>query len=101
MRITDEVPLPTSCRFLDGMEWLAMEDWHNPYNNPDMPRERMIFISTQMDGMNSCYCLFLSLHLNVLKSDAFLPLRDNPEFTKLCERVSALIVTEPRDVCEE
>ena len=36
-----------------------------------------------------------------MKSDAFLPLRDNPEFTKLCERVSALIVTEPRDVCEE
>lgn len=101
MRITDEVMLPTSCRFLDGMEWLAMEDWHNPYNNPDMPRERMIFISTQMDGMNSCYCLFPSLHLNVLKSDAFLPLRDNPEFTKLCERVAALIVTEPRDVCGE
>ena len=35
--------LPTSYRFLDGMEWLAMEDWHNPYNNPDMP-ERMIFV---------------------------------------------------------
>ena len=32
MRITDEVLLPTSCRFLDGMEWIAKEDWESsPY----------------------------------------------------------------------
>ena len=42
MMITDEILLPTSCRFLDGMEWRAKEDWVNRDNNPDSPEERQV-----------------------------------------------------------
>lgn len=101
MQITDEVMLPTSCRFLDGMEWRAKDDWHNPDNNPDMPEERMIYIYTKMSKLTTCYCLYPSKHLDALKSDTFQPLRDNPEFIELCERVSALIVTKTHEACDE
>ncbi|MBQ7320217.1 MAG: helix-turn-helix transcriptional regulator [Clostridia bacterium] len=97
MKITDEVLLPTSCRFLDGMEWRAKEDWNNSDNNPDSPEERMIFISTQMNNMTSCYCIFPSRYYPLLMGKEFDPLRQNPEFQHLCERVRDLIVTRPKD----
>ena len=97
MKITDEVLLPTSCRFLDGMEWRAKEDWMNRDNNPDSPEERMIYMSTQMNGMCSCYCLFPSNYYDILNGNDFELLRDHPEFTKLCERVKALIVTKQKE----
>ena len=93
MMITDEVVLPTSCRFIEGMEWRAKEKWDNRDNNPDSPEERMIFVATQMDGMCTCYCIFPSDYYNVLKGKDFDPIRDHPEFIKLCERVKALIIT--------
>ena len=96
MKITDEVLLPTSCRFLDGMEWHAKEDWMNRDNNPDSPEERMIFISTQMNGMISCYCLFPSNCLDMLRGSSFEPLFAHPDFEALFERVKALIVTKPK-----
>ena len=98
MMITDEVVLPTSCRFIDGMEWRAKEDWMNRDNNPDSPEERMIYMSTQMNGMCSCYCLFPSNYYDILNGNDFEPLRDNPEYTKLCERVKVLIVTKQKDL---
>ena len=49
MMITDEVLLPTSCRFLDGMEWRAKEDWHDK-NDPDALEERMIYMNTKLKG---------------------------------------------------
>ena len=98
MMITDEVLLPTSCRFLDGMEWRAKEDWMNRDNNPDSPEERFVFIFTEMSGMSSCYCIFPHNHYDVLNGKDFAPLRDHPEFTKLCERVKVLIVTKQKDL---
>lgn len=97
MRITDEVLLPTSCRFLDGMEWTAKEDWHSPNNDPDGPKERFIFISTRMDGMCTCNCLypsrFLSIYNNILCQKEFDASRHSPEFTALSNRMQALVVT--------
>ncbi len=97
MMITDEILLPTSCRFLDGMEWRAEEDWMNRDNNPDSPEERMIYMDTQMNGMCSCYCIFPSNYYDILNGNDFEPLRDHPDFTKLCERVKALIVTKQKE----
>ena len=93
MMITEEIPLPTSCRFLDGMEWRAKEQWMKRDNNPDSPDERMIYMATRMNGMCSCYCLFPGNYYDILNGNDFEPLRNHSEFTKLCERVKALILT--------
>ena len=97
MKITDEVMLPTSCRFLDGMEWTAKEDWAAVHNNPDEPEERMIFITTTMNGMITGYCLHPSAYYSTLQRKEFDPIRNHPEFQNLCERVKALIVTRPKE----
>ena len=97
MMITDEILLPTSCRFLDGMEWRAKETWNNRYNNPDSSEERMIYIATEMNGMCSCNCIFPSDYFDMLNGKKFEPLREHPEFIKLCERVKALIVTKQKE----
>lgn len=97
MRLTDEVLLPTSCRFLDGMEWHAKEDWHNRGNDPDSPEERMICISTQMSGLISSNCLYPSDCLDTLRGSDFEPLFTQPDFEALCERVKALIITKPKN----
>ena len=95
MTITEEVTLPTSCRFLDGMEWTAAENWHRENNNPDALEKRMIFITTEMNGVMTGICLNPSEQLSTLRGKEFDPLRGHPEFIKLCERVKALIVTKP------
>lgn len=92
MKITDEVLLPTSCRFLDGMEWRAKEDWTTSDNNPDSPKERMIYMATQMNGMCTCYCIFPSRYYDTLRRNEFEPIRSHPDFERLCERVKALII---------
>ena len=97
MKITTKVQLPTSCRFLDGMEWSAKESWHTVHNDPDALEERMIFITTTMNGMMTGTCLHPSEHLAALQRKDFDPLRNHPEFEKLCERVKALIVTKPKN----
>ena len=97
MKITDDVLLGTSCRFLDGMEWKAKEDWDTSDNSPDSPEERMIYIRTEMSGMSTCYCIYPSQYFDVLQGGGFDPIRDNPDFNKLCERVKALIVTRQRE----
>ena len=93
MMITDEVTLPTSCRFIEGMEWRAEEKWDNRDNNPDSPEERMIFVATKMNGLCHCYCIYPRNHYDVLKGKDFEPIRNHPEFIKLCERVKALVIT--------
>ncbi len=97
MKITDEVLMPTSCRFLDGMEWKAKEDWHTFDNSPDTPKERIIYIWTHMNGMSTCYCVFPSRSFHTLQSSDFAPLRDDLDFKNLCERVKALIVTREKE----
>ena len=97
MKITDEVVLPTSCRFLNGMEWKAKEYWHTIHNDPDALKERMINVTTIMHGMLEGYCLYPSIYLNKLKEKEFDLLRGNPEFEELCERVKALIVTKQKE----
>ena len=92
MKITDEVMLPTSCRFLDGMEWRAKEEWLSCDNNPDSPIERFIYIFSYMNNMSTCYCIFPSNYYDMLNRKEFNTLRNHPEFIKLCERVKALIV---------
>ncbi len=94
MTITNDVILNTSCRFLAGMEWHAKEDWHSENNNPDAPKERMIFVYTETDEVTSCYCIYPSEALNALNGKAFDPLRTDPKFKNIYERVKALIVTE-------
>ena len=98
MMITDEILLPTSCRFIDGMTWRAQESCLNRDNNPDSPEERFIYISTEMNGMSTCYCIFPSDYYDVLNGKNFDPLRDHPKFTKLCERVKALIVIKQKEL---
>ncbi len=93
MAITDEIILPTSCRFLDGMEWRAEEDWHTPCNDPDLPKERNICIHSEMSGLSTCYCIYPSRQLLALQGKDFEILHEHPEFQKLCNRVKALIVT--------
>jgi len=97
MKITDEILLPTSCRYLDGMEWRAKEDWTERSNNPDSPVERFIYIYTEMNRMSSCYCIFPSQIYDDLSGKNFDPLRDHPSFVKLCERVKALIVIKQKE----
>lgn len=92
MAITDEITLPTSCRFLDGMQWYAKERWDTESNDPDAPEVRMIYISTRIGNLCSCYCIFPSRYYKILQSKQFEALRDNPEFLELCERVKALII---------
>ncbi len=96
MKITDEVVLPTSCSFLEGMKWTAKEDWHSHNNSPDAPEERMIYISTKMNNMSTCYCVYPSDSLETLKDKSFDPLREREDFSALCERVESLIVTRPQ-----
>ena len=97
MKITTKVQLPTSCRFLDGMEWSAKESWHTVHNDPDALAERMIFITTIMNGMMTGTCLHPSEHLAALQRKEFDPLRNHPKFEELCDRVKALIVTKPKE----
>ena len=86
MRITDDVLLATSCRFLDGMEVKAREDWLSPVNSPDT-QERMIYIWTNMSGMTTCNCIYPSIYFGTLRGSEFDPLRDDPDFQALCARV--------------
>lgn len=97
MKITDDVFLGTSCRFLDGMEWTAKEDWGTFDNSPDSPEERMVYIWTEMSGMISCNCIYPRRYFGTLQGSGFDPIRDHPEFKALCERVKALIVTKERE----
>ncbi len=97
MMITDEILLPTSCRFLDGMEWRAKEMWRSCDNNPDSMDERMIYMATQMDGMCSCYCIFPSRYYDKLRSEEFSALQNYPNFEKLCERIKALVIKRKKD----
>ena len=97
MGITDEVILPTSCRYLSGMEWKAKEYWHTIHNDPDALKERMINVTTIMHGMLYGYCLYPSIYFKKLKEKEFEPLRGDPEFEKLCERVKSLIVTKQKE----
>ncbi len=97
MEITDEVLLPTSCRFLDGMVWYAHEAWDNIDNHPDSPLERNIYLATQMSGMCTCYCIFPSRYLPMIEGDTFAPLHGMTEYEALCARVRALVVTKDRE----
>lgn len=97
MAITDDILLPTSCRFLDGMEWHAAERFCTPDNNPDSSEERMIDIHTEMRGVSYCYLIAPSRYYGRLCGDSFAELRDDPEYVKLCERVKALIKVKPKE----
>lgn len=97
MKITDEVLLPTSCHFLEGMKWKAKESWHTVHNDPDALEERMIFITTRMNDTLTGNCLHPSEHLATLQRKEFDPIRNHPDFVKLCERVKALIATKQKD----
>lgn len=97
MKITKEIILPVSCRFLDGMEWRAKEEWITIDNNPDSLKERCIFIETLMGRGSSCYCLFPSQYFDELNGKDFEPIRNYAEFEKLCQRVKALIITKPNE----
>lgn len=93
MAIKDETVLPTSCHFLDGMKWIAKENWHTRRNDPDSCEERNISIFTEMKNMSSGYGIYPSDYLSKLNGKAFDSIRNHPEFEKLCDRIKALIVT--------
>lgn len=97
MKITDEVVLPTSCRFLDGMKWIAKEDWEDPNNDPDALEERNILVSTEMNGSILCHSIYPREFFDELQGKDFETLRSHPEFETLCRRVEALIVTREKN----
>lgn len=97
MAITDDILLPTSCRFLDGMEWHAAERFCTPDNNPDSSEERMIDIHTEMRGVSNCYLIAPSRYYGRLCGDSFAELRGDPEYVKLRERVKALIKVKSKE----
>ena len=96
MKITSEVTLSTSCRFLDGMVWKAKEHWSPSTNNPDSPLERNIFIYTEMSNMSSCYCIYPSRFIDMLDAMGYDSIRTLPEFTALYNRVKDLVVTKKK-----
>ncbi len=96
MTITDEIILPTSCRFLDGMEWRAKEEWFNYDNDPDGREERIISIETCMSGLTRCNLVFPSRFYDALRGNEFDSLRNDPVYEELCQRVKSLIVTRPK-----
>ncbi len=94
MSITEEVAIPTSCRFLDGMKWYAEESWHTFNNHPDASKERCLYMHSDLnEGYFMCYVIHPSHYYRTLQSDDFAPLRTYPEFEALCDRVKALVVT--------
>lgn len=93
MTITDEVVLPTSCRFLEGMECRAMELWRKPNNNPDSLEEKCIFMELLVHRGVLCYSLSPRDYLEEFESEIYAPLHKHPQFEKLCERVRKLIMT--------
>ena len=97
MAIKGETVLPTSCSFLDGMKWVAKENWHTRRNDPDSCEERHISIFTEMKHMSSGYGIYPSDYFRMLKRKAFDPIRNRPEFEKLCDRIKALIVTRVKE----
>ena len=97
MQIKEEIVLPTSCRFLEDMKWTAKEDWFDKYLDPDRREERVLYISNCMSGTETCYCLHPSNIYDLLWGTAFDPIRSDPAFTALCDRVKALIVTRPKE----
>lgn len=92
MSIKEEVLLPTSCRFFDGMERYAEEFWHSFNNHPDAPKERCIRLHARLNDVFECSLIFPSIYLQMLQNDNFAPLRTYPEFEALCDRVKALVV---------
>ena len=96
LAITAAVPLPTSCRFLDGMEWHAEEAWLTRDGNPDSPEERAVMISSWLKGVHNCQCIFPSSYYELLSGEKFEALHKNPDFAALCERVKKLVITRPQ-----
>ena len=92
MQITDDSALPTSYAFLEGMKWRAYESWFEPNNDPDRHKERMIDISSVIEDMTIGSCICPREYDQLLQGNDFDPLRGDPDFEKLCERVKALIV---------
>ena len=101
VRITEEVPVPTSCRFLDGIDWRARESWDSTDSHPDSPLERIIFFSKFMGNMVTCNCIIPSRIYARLTGEAFAPLREHTEYASLCARVHALIVTKPAKIAKK
>ena len=97
MTITDEIILPTSCRFLDGMEWRAKEEWFNYDNDPDGREERIVSIETCMSGLTRCNLVFPSRFYDALQGAEFASLRNDPVYEELCQRVKSLIITRPKE----
>lgn len=97
MAITDEVVLPMSCRFLEGMEYRAKEDWENYDSDPDGQDERMITFESRTGDILLYHGLYPSRFYDALQGNEFDALRNDPEFEKLCDRIKALIVTRPKE----
>lgn len=97
MAITDEVVLPMSCRFLEGMECRAKEEWENYDSDPDGQDERMITFESRTGDILLYHGLYPSRFYDALRGKEFEALQNNPEFEKLCQRVKALIVTRPKE----
>ena len=97
MSITEAVTLPTSCRFLDGMEWHAEERWMTRDGNPDSPEERVILIFSRLKSVHSYHCIFPGRYDDALQSEAFQVLRTHPDFAALSARIRALVVKKTKN----
>ncbi|MBQ7397211.1 MAG: helix-turn-helix domain-containing protein [Clostridia bacterium] len=92
MKITDEVSLPTSCRFLDGMECRAKEQYDDRYNDPDGAKYRLVSMEIEIQNVCTDYLIYPEDYLETLKGKRFASLHNHPGFEKLCERIKALVV---------
>lgn len=96
MNITKEVILPTSCRFLEGMECRAKEEWSDYNLDPDGQDERIISIENRTDDIIVCSYLYPSRFYDALRGKEFEALYNNPEYERICERIKTLIVIKPK-----
>lgn len=100
LHITDEVTLPTSCSWLDGMEWRAYEDWASPDYAPDSPEERFVRILTTVGNKvgktNICDCICPGRYIKNFSDACYDHMREKPEFAALEGRVRALVITRPK-----
>ena len=94
MKLQDDAPIPTSCSWLDGMEWEASVRWESPTLDPDGAKEKGILLSSFLDGISSCFNIFPSRYVSEFDAEEFDAVREDERFVSLLGRVKALVIVE-------
>ena len=94
MKLQDDAPIPTSCSWLDGMEWEASVRWESPTLDPDGAKEKGILLSSFLVGISSCFNIFPSRYVSEFDAEEFDAVREDERFASLLGRVKALVIVE-------